>query len=214
MRQRLRKINYLLSYLVHRGVVHSAMAFVYRDGQLQVQIDDDLSAKLAEFAADAGGTMIKGAATVAVVAGTGAALAGAGTAGTTVAAAGGVALGTAAVMDETIELPKIDHLKPMAEPEEGITLRISDDMAGRPENPLTFASNDVSKALAESALERVETTDARLDQTYAKFRELLPVMQNMGIQLEDCTAGTAVHHGCSSVNMARQRNTSPTPPRH
>lgn len=183
------------------------MAAVIKNGKLQYQPDDNFMRALAEFAADVGGSLAKAAGATAIVGGTAAAITGAGTAGTAVAGAGAVALVTTAAMEEENTLPVIKHRTLDALPDEGITLQIS-DASGQHDNPYEHATNSVSKQLAHTALDEAAATERPVDSAYANFRNLLPAMKSMGIELENCEIGEATQHGCAAGNRIRTRDFS------
>jgi hypothetical protein len=184
------------------------MSAVFKNGQLQYQPDDNFMRALAQFAADVGGSVAKAAGATAIVGGTTAVIAGAGSAGTAVAGVGAVALVTTAAMEEEGTPSVIKHRTPDAIPDEGITLQIS-DAGGQHDNPYGHATNSVSKQLALEALAGEAMTERAIDGTYANFRNLLPVMKSMGIELENCEIGEATQHGCAKQNRVRTRDFSP-----
>lgn len=180
-------------------------------------MDEEFQQSLREFAADAGGTLAKGIAATAVVGGTAAALAGGGTGAMAVAGAGAVALSGAAVMEQDNESCIIKNhqaIEPI--PDEGITIRMDvvgggDHNAPAPAAIETHpACNEVTQSLANTAMGQNAGTERPMEHIQSRLQELMPAMQSMGIQLQDCGQDESTHHGCAAQTRApRMRNDFP-----
>ncbi len=189
------------------------MAFVIENGQYHYQVDSPSSEGLGSYFAEMSGAALKGIASAAVVGGAAAAIAGgAGTIGAGVAATGAVALGASALMDENANgVEVITHHAPHNENfMESFTLPLSDAGGRYDADKQLQPANDVSKQLAQAAIQQQQGTDRELtpvEKALANYSGMKDIMKGMGIELEDAQDESA-SHGCRVQKMPQQRGLS------